>query len=152
MSKTCCIIGEKELINSQEERARNYLMNEVDFRIFNGYTHFLISSTTDTDILAAEILTALKQKYKEIKLEIVFSNKADICFAPDEIKLNLPSFDYAYKIEGKYNNSSLKECYQYIINNSDIIIVIWNGKIDSEIGKQINCAKSKDKKVLARIV
>ena len=62
---------EKELINSQEERARNYLMNEVDFRIFNGYTHFLISSTTDTDILAAEILTALKQKYKYCFFHII---------------------------------------------------------------------------------
>lgn len=155
--KTCCFTGHRpqklgygensiqcdELKNKLLELIRELIEKE-------GVTHFISGVALGVDTYAAEIVLSLKAQYPYITLE---------CAIPCEtqaIKWNERDRDIYYDILSKCDKETLlqqkytADCMQrrneYMVDNSDFVIAVWNGK-PSGTGNTVKYAKKKNKVV-----
>lgn len=159
--KVCSFTGHRPQnlpfgFNEEDERCvllKEIILGKVEMLItqFN-VTHFISGMAIGIDIFAAEIVLSLKEKYPHIKLE---------CAIPCEtqsIKWSEPLRDRYYDILSKCDKETLlqtrytKDCMQkrnqYMVDNSDFIIAVWNDKA-SGTGYTVRYAESKGKTVIA---
>lgn len=126
-----------------EELIKNLIEKE-------GVPHFISGVDLGVDTYAAEIVLKLKTQYPYITLE---------CAIPCEtqaIKWNERDGDIYYEILSKCDKETLLQqkntanCMQrrneYMIDNSDFIIAVWNGK-PSGTGNTVKCARQNGKSV-----
>lgn len=69
----CCFFASFEKATTTE--IRDILKNEIEKTIKEGYSHFLISVVREIDIITAQILSQLKQRYKYIFVEVLLPSK-----------------------------------------------------------------------------
>lgn len=63
MRKTCCVTGHRDLPAGTEAKPRSELRREVLVAIEDGYTHFISGFAPGTDLVFAEIVVELKDRY-----------------------------------------------------------------------------------------
>lgn len=156
--KTCCFTGHRpqklgygensiqcdELKGRLEELIKNLIEKE-------GVTHFISGVALGVDTYAANIVLNLKAQYPGITLE---------CAIPCEtqaVKWNERDRDIYYDLIAKCDKETLlqqnytSDCMQkrneYMVDNSDYVIAVWNGK-PSGTGNTVKYAKKKNKIVL----
>ena len=105
MGKTCCFSGHRILPDYKKLLPK--LQEETERHIQLGVTHFLNGGAIGFDILAAEVVLSLKQKYN-ISLEMV-----------------LPCLD-----QDKTWNKKNKIRYNYILTNADKVTYLANQYYD----------------------
>jgi len=126
--KTACFSGHRtHKIKNTEDMTAN-LNAILTAAIEQGYTHFISGACAGFDLLAAEAVIALKQKYPHIKLilAVPFPEQADkwaneakqrylrILVASDDMKLVSQSYYRGvYYVRNRFmvDNSSLLICY-----------------------------------------
>ena len=156
--KTCCFTGHRpqklgygensiqcdELKGRLEELIKNLIEKE-------SVTHFISGVALGVDTYAANIVLNLKAQYPGITLE---------CAIPCEtqaVKWNERDRDIYYDLLAKCDKETLlqqnytSDCMQkrneYMVDNSDYVIAVWNGK-PSGTGNTVKYAKKKNKVVL----
>lgn len=137
--KTCCFTGHRpqkleycknsiqcdELNGKLEELIKNLIEKE-------GATHFISGVALGVDTYPANIVLNLKSQYTGITLE---------CAIPCEtqaVKCNERDRDIYYDVLAKCDKETLlqknytSDCMQkrneYMVDNSDYVIAVWNGK------------------------
>lgn len=156
--KTCCFTGHRpqklgygensiqcdELKGRLEELIKSLIEKE-------GVMHFISGVALGVDTYAANIVLNLKAQYPGITLE---------CAIPCEtqaVKWNERDRDIYYDLIAKCDKETLlqqnytSDCMQkrneYMVDNSDYVIAIWNGK-PGGTGNTVKYAKKKNKVVL----
>ncbi len=156
--KTCCFTGHRpqklgygensiqcdELKNKLSELIRELIEKE-------GVTHFISGVALGVDTYAAEIVLSLKAQYTYITLE---------CAIPCEtqaIRWNERDRDIYYDILSKCDKETLlqqkytADCMQrrneYMVDNSDFVIAVWNGQ-PSGTGNAFKYARKSNKRIL----
>lgn len=156
--KTCCFTGHRpqklgygensiqcdELKGRLEELIKNLIEKE-------GVTHFISGVALGVDTYAANIVLNLKAQYPGITLE---------CAIPCEtqaVKWNERDRDIYYDLLAKCDKETLlqqnytSDCMQkrneYMVDNSDYVIAVWNGK-PSGTGNTVKYAQKNKKAVL----
>lgn len=156
--KTCCFTGHRpqklgygensiqcdELKGRLEELIKNLIEKE-------GVTHFISGVALGVDTYAANIVLNLKAQYPGITLE---------CAIPCEtqaVKWNERDRDTYYDLLAKCDKETLlqqnytSDCMQkrneYMVDNSDYVIAVWNGK-PSGTGNTVKYAEKKNKIVI----
>lgn len=156
--KTCCFTGHRpqklgygensiqcdELKSKLEELIKNLIEKE-------GVTHFISGVALGVDTYAANIVLNLKAQYLDITLE---------CAIPCEtqaVKWNERDRDIYYDLLAKCDKETLlqqnytSDCMQkrneYMVDNSDYVIAVWNGK-PSGTGNTVKYARNNKKAVL----
>ena len=156
--KTCCFTGHRpqklgygensiqcdELKGRLEELIKNLIEKE-------GATHFISGVALGVDTYAANIVLNLKAQYPGITLE---------CAIPCEtqaVKWNERDRDIYYDLLAKCDKETLlqqnytSDCMQkrneYMVDNSDYVIAVWNGK-PSGTGNTVKYAQKNKKAVL----
>lgn len=156
--KTCCFTGHRpqklgygensiqcdELKGRLEELIKNLIEKE-------SVTHFISGVALGVDTYAANIVLNLKAQYPGITLE---------CAIPCEtqaVKWNERDRDIYYDLLAKCDKETLlqqnytSDCMQkrneYMVDNSDYVIAVWNGK-PSGTENTVKYANKKNKVVL----
>ncbi len=137
MTVTFC--GHREIEHYLKVKSLLYLYTENLIR--NGATTFLIGSYGDFDLLAAETIHNLKNKYPHIKsINIIpYTNK----------KTNKDLFDECYYPISENTNPkySIIKANEYMVNKSDVLIAYI--KKDTGGAYKTYCyAKRKNKKII----
>ena len=160
MEKKCCFTGHspKPLpfgYNEEEpscKKLKELLSENIERQITeNGVTHFISGMAMGVDIFAAEAVLKLKQKYPQIKLE---------CAIPCETQANkwsegwrnryfdiIRRSDVAKMLQTHYTPDCMMKRNKYMVDNSDVVIAIWNGE-KSGTGNTVNYAMKSGKKVI----
>lgn len=153
----CCVIGNKIKRNTldmhREMMLRSALWDELEKLIYEDYSCFLCGIKEGLEIDMASHLAYLKKvEYQHISLEIVLSRKADT--------QNWDGDYYSKYVDAKsecdkttvispvYCKKAMEMRNRYMIDQSDLVLVIWNGIKKGDIWNAIQYAQSKGKNIL----
>ena len=122
------------------------LYDMLEKAIQNNYTYFISGLALGIDLICAETVLELKKKYPNVKLE------GAIPCANQDARWNEPSkkryakvvnqCDYTNVLSPVYTDDCMNERNKYMVEKSDVVIAIWNGK-PSGTGNTVKFAKDK---------
>lgn len=158
--KVCCFTGHRPQklpfgFNEADERCvslKQKIKEKVEYLIIeHGVMHFIVGMALGVDIYSAEIVLCLREKYPQITLE---------CAIPCEtqcVKWSEPMRDRYFDIVSKcdketmlqthYTNDCMQKRNEYMVNNSDYVIAVWDGK-PSGTGNTVRYAEIKGKTII----
>lgn len=150
MGKACSLFGHRRLFNERE--LREQLKFYIEENIKNGYKIFTVGTHGDFDKLALSVLRELRNIYKDIVIEVVFTSL--IFLTVDKYGFSLAN-NYkdvqtiTYIFEEVYFKKRITYSNQKMIDNSDLIICYVDMKSYRSGAKQtIKYAIKHNKKVL----
>lgn len=135
----CCFTGHRSQklpwkFNEEDNRykqTRKEVKTEIEKAIERGYNHFISGMALGFDIMCAGIVLEMKKKYKNIILECAVPCKGQESKWPEkEQKRYRKIIKQADKIRCVYDyyiDGCMKERNQYMINNSSLVIALFNG-------------------------
>lgn len=160
MEKKCCFTGHRPKslpfgYNEEEalcKKLKELLSESIERQITeNGVTHFISGMAMGVDIYAAEAVLKLREKYPQIKLE---------CAIPCETQANkwsegwrnryfdiIRRSDVAKMLQTHYTPDCMMKRNKYMVDNSDVVIAVWNG-LKSGTGNTVNYAVKSGKNVI----
>ncbi len=113
-------------------------------------THFISGMAIGVDMICAEIVLELSQKYPHITLECAVPCKSQPNKWSDSMKERYCSIlersNKVTIIQEKYTSDCMHKRNRYMIECADIVIAVWDGK-PSGTGYTVNYAKEKGRKV-----
>ena len=140
--KTCCLTGhrpkgfpwdyaDKECIEHKSYLA--LLRKKVVELISEGYTRFISGGALGADSDFAEIVIDLrKSAYPDITLEVaVPCPNQNLKWCEEDkgrYKKICNAADFVNVISEKYTNFCMQKRNEYMVDQSDFVIVVWNGK------------------------
>ena len=137
---TCCFTGHRSQklpwkFNEDDLRykmTRNRVEDEIEKAITKGYNHFISGMAIGFDIMCAEIVLEFKKKYKNIILEceVPCKGQESKWIEKEQIRYRriLKQADKIRCIYDKYVDGCMKERNPYMINNSSLVIALFNGQ------------------------
>ncbi len=138
-SETVCFTGHRSQklpwkFNEQDERCiamRTKTKKLIEEAIKNGYVNFISGMALGFDMICAELVLELKEKYSHIKL---------LCAIPCKTQSNrwhtdqrkryqkiLKQADIKRYISNEYTDTCMHERNDYMLKNSSLIIALYNG-------------------------
>lgn len=126
------------------------LYDMLEKAIQNNYNYFISGLALGIDLICAETVLELKKKYPNVKLE------GAIPCANQDARWNEPSkkryakvvnqCDYTNVLSSVYTDDCMNDRNKYMVEKSDVVIAIWNGK-PSGTGNTVKFAKEKGCKI-----
>lgn len=159
VTHTLCFTGHRPQklpwgYNENDKRCvgvRNRTKIEIENAIKNGYHTFLCGMALGFDMICAELVLELKKKYPHIKLigAIPCKNQSDKWSKLQQNRYGklVKQLDDIRCIYDKYVEGCMLERNDYMLNNSSMVIALYNGK-GGGTGFTIKKAKIKGLKVI----
>lgn len=140
MEKTCCFTGHRplklpfgsdetdercvKLKNTLYAKARELIENE-------GVTKFISGLALGVDTFAAEAVLLLKEEFPEIILEAAIPCEDQPAFWKTSDRTRYYKIaercDISTVLQKKYTNGCMQKRNRYMVDNSDIVIAVWDG-------------------------
>lgn len=139
-SYTACFTGyrpDKCSWGYNEENARcidmrNRAKIAIEEAINNGYHTFLCGMALGFDMICAELVLELKKKYPNIKLIGAIPCKDQYCRWNIKLQARykklVKQLDAVRCIYDKYEDGCMIERNEYMVNNSSLVIALFDGK------------------------
>ena len=123
----------------------------IEKAVINGYTYFISGMALGIDMICAEIVLELKKKYKNVMLECAIpclnQEKKWSLTQQERYRKILHKADVVHYVsETEYTDTCMNDRNNYMVEQSDVVIAVWNGK-PSGTGNTIKMAKNVGKKV-----
>lgn len=152
MKKTCCIIGQSGLTEPQLGTVMDKLLDTVKYLAAQNYTYFITGGSNETELFAALMIIMMKYTNKDLRMELALPCNAMFEFGSNALKGTGIMCDNLSKSQERYDDSCVEKRNQYMLEKSDIILAIWDGKISGKTFDLIKLAKSKEKEVQSIMV
>ena len=130
---------------------KSVMTSIIEKAIINGYTYFISGMALGVDMICAEIVLELKKKYKNVMLECAIpcldQEKKWPLSEQERYKKIIHKADVVHYVsEAKYSGTCMNDRNRYMVEQSDVVIAVWNGK-PSGTGNAIKMARDAGKKV-----
>ena len=139
--------GHREIPAEQIDRIRELLRREILNAIGDGYSHFISGFAAGADLLFADVVAELKERYP-ITLEAAIPYPGRMK-TPDETFQRLIRCCDTVKI---HSDSYFKGCYlrrnRYLVDQSQRVIAVYNGRPTGGTAATVRYAKGKDVRVV----
>ena len=86
MTYTCCFTGHRKIPKEDYGVIRRITRQYVEFLAGNGVTNFLAGGAVGYDLMCALIVLSLKEKFHDIRLEIVLPSPDYDRFFPEQVR------------------------------------------------------------------
>lgn len=118
-----------ELRNGLKDKLTNLIIQAINL----GYVNFITGMAKGSDLLFAECVIEQKQNYPNIKLEgAIPCLNQNSGWTEEEQKIYNNILDKLDKItyvsNSSYSNGCMLKRNKYMVNNSSLLIMIWNGE------------------------
>ena len=114
------------------QRLKILLASLIREKIENGVTHFLSGMALGVDCYAAEIVLELKKEFPSITLEAVIpcANQSSKWSEQQVTRYNkiLEQCDNTTLLQQNYTPDCMAKRNRYMVDHSDCVIAVWNGK------------------------
>ena len=157
---TCCFTGHRPQalpFGFDEQDRRCIRMRFLLWNLLNklitekNVKHFISGMAMGVDQICAEVVLELKARHPEITLECAFPCETQA------IKWSDSQRERYYRIASEcvketmlqhhYTNDCMQNRNKYMVDNSDIVIAVWNGK-PSGTGSTVRYAHEKGKTII----
>lgn len=128
----CCFSGHRpEKLNEQEADIKQWLSEQIDSAIADGYTTFISGCAMGVDIWAAQIVFQKKQQNPSLRLIAAtpwpgFSNKWSIDWQVQYSDL-LKNADLIIPVSNHYHKSVFQQRNEWMVDHSNRVIAYFNG-------------------------
>lgn len=146
--KSCCFTGHRELSQNQVESITFTLYRTINDLVEMGCTHFISGFADGADLLCAEIVTQFKKINSNICLEAAIPHRDRLNYKSEKFKNLLDKCDNVTVLQEKYHKGCFDKRNKYMVDNSDTVVAIWDGRENGGTYNTISYAKSKEKKVI----
>lgn len=126
-SKTCMVIGHREISSDKIEYIKKCLHEEIMNAINDGYNHFISGFAKGTDLYFAEIVAMLKQDYK-ITLEAVLPYRNKINVKDKDVQRLLRFCDIVGVLSETYTPSCFMKRNRFMVRQSCLVIAVYDGR------------------------
>ncbi len=149
----CCVTGhrsqgfpfERGLLSGEKF---NLYINELDKitreLIDKGYNHFITGMAEGADIDFAKSVLCCKEYYDYIKLEAALPLPIEY---KGEREYILQKSDIKTVVSTHYFRGCMQKRNCYMVDKSDLVLAIWNGKESGGTWNTIKYARSKNKEI-----
>lgn len=129
---------------------KNVMFSIIEKAIINGYTYFISGMTLGVDMICAEIVLELKKKYKNVVLECAIpclnQEKKWSSSQQERYRKIFKKADVVHYVsENEYTYNCMNDRNNYMVEQSDVVIAVWNGK-PSGTGNTVKMAVWKENK------
>lgn len=116
-----------------------------------GAINFISGMAIGVDMICAEIVLKLKKEYSHISLECAIPCESQPDKWGESFKQRyyyiLKECDKKTILQKEYTNDCMHKRNEYMVDNSDIVMAVWNGT-KSGTGYTVEYAKKKGRKIL----
>lgn len=158
--KVCCFTGHRPQslpfgFNESDERCvllkRTICEKIISLITQYGVRHFISGMAIGVDMYAAEIVLSLRSEYPDITLECAIPCETQSAKWSASLRERYNSIvsrcDKKTVLQNHYTYDCMYKRNKYMVDNSDFVIAVWNGKV-SGTGKTVRYAESQGKKVI----
>lgn len=158
--KTVCFTGHRpqtitylwDETSAQSLKLKSKLEKAIVYLIENkGVTHFISGMALGVDMIAAEIVLDLKNKYPNITLECAIPCETQASRWTEKYRDRYFSIiemsDKETLLQTHYTADCMLKRNRYMVDNSDYVIAVWNGS-PSGTGKTVLYAKENNKEII----
>ncbi len=129
---------------------KNVMFSIIEKAIINGYTYFISGMTLGVDMICTEIVLELKKKYKNVVLECAIpclnQEKKWSSSQQERYRKIFKKADVVHYVsENEYTYNCMNDRNNYMVEQSDVVIAVWNGK-PSGTGNTVKMAVWKENK------
>jgi len=114
--------------------------------------HFISGMALGVDIWCAEIILRLKKRYRDITLECALPCAAQSRYWSEEQRQRyydiLAYADRVSKISERYHRGCMMERNRYMVDKSEIVLAVWNGKPHGGTYNTLRYAVKKRKRII----
>lgn len=138
--KSCCITGHRPnklpwKYTMEGDKYDNYIKQlslEINYLIYNGYTHFNTGMALGVDMDFADIILWLRdEKQFPITLKCaILCPEQTFKWMPKQIErynLIINRANFKTIVSKRYDFVCMQKRNEYMIDKSDIVIAVWNG-------------------------
>ena len=155
----CCVTGHRpkgfpfsyDLEDSYFLIYLDVLKDTVEELMFEGYDHFISGMADGVDLDFASSVASLSNEFEGIVLEsaLPYPLHTPIDPSEDDIVRNtlVNQSQKITVVSPKYFNGCMQKRNRYMVDNSDMVIAIWNGEKKGGTWNTIQYAISKNKPV-----
>lgn len=152
IDKTCCFTGHRRLNKSQLPEIKNNLTKEIMNLISRDVIYFGTGGALGFDTLAAQTVINLREKYKQIKLILIIPCKGQENkwnYKDQEVYENIKNnADKIVYLSEKYEDGCMLKRNRHMIDNSNFVIVAWDGRKMGGTYYTLNYARKLKKQII----
>lgn len=155
----CCVTGHRPKGFPFERKDNNilymkynvHLYHEIEKLICAGYTEFVTGMADGADLDFAECVLLLKNNDNEITLEAALPYPIKAPKRSTEYNENrdfiLSKCDKICNVSTYFHRGCMQKRNQYMVDKSDLVLAIWNGKTIGGTWNTIKYAQSQGKPI-----
>ena len=146
MGKTCCVTGHRDLPAGAETKIRSELRREVLVAIEDGYTHFISGFASGADLMFAEIVVGLKDRYP-ITLEAAIPYPGRMKTPDETFQRLIGSCDVIKVHSERYFKGCFVRRNRYMVDASQRVIAVYDGRETGGTAATVRYAKRCGRKI-----
>lgn len=146
--KTCCFTGRRRLTQEQVIKAAHDLSWTIDDLIKNGYTHFISGVADGIDLLAARIVLEFRKSNKNLSLQAAVPYRNRLNSHDGYFQYIIKSCSKITVTSEQYNQGCFSKRNKFMVDNSDLVVAVWDGVKSGGTYNTIMYAKSQGKQVI----
>lgn len=145
--KTCCVTGHRDLPPEKIRYVEEMLRQKVQYAIKNGHIRFLSGFADGTDLLFASIIADKKKEYPDIQLEAVIPYRGRLKTKNTDFQTLLKYCDQITVVNEEYKPSCYMLRNQYMVDKSQMVIAVYDGRNNGGTLATIQYAKKLHKNI-----
>ncbi len=128
--KTCCVTGHRDVPQKEINHIKAELRREVDRAVSDGFTRFISGFTDGVDQYFAEIVLELKKANPALELVAVlpYRKRLDNLMGKGKTYEMLEACADVIVIREEYQPSVYSHRNRYMVEHSDRVIVVYDGR------------------------
>lgn len=145
-TKTCCVTGHRELDPLKIEPIKKALRNAIMEAIKDGYTHFISGFAEGVDLYFADIVAELKEEH-DLFLEAAIPYRNRIKTKDKDFQRLITQCNAVGIHSEEYSPSCYLICNRFMVQSSDLIIAVYDGREKGGTLSTMRYAHSLEKEV-----
>ena len=135
--KTCCVTGHRDLPQNEINKVKAALEHEIDAAVTDGFTCFMSGFADGVDQYFAELVLERKQTNPALELIAVipYCKRLDSLNKKTRTRELLEACADVVVIQEKYLPSVYSHRNRYMVEHSDRVIAVYDGREKRRYGK-----------------
>ncbi len=147
IEKNCCVTGHREIPENRIDYVKQELQKQVVSAIEEGYTRFLCGFAEGADLLFAAVVAEEQKKRPELRLEAAIPYAGRLKTKNQRFHELLLCCSDVKVICEKYTPSCFMQRNRYMIDQSERVLAVYDGRDYGGTYHTINYARSLEKDI-----
>lgn len=145
--KTCCVTGNRYIEEKKVKTTRNEITLAVMSAIFKDCKKFISGFSYGVDLIFADVVLELKQKYTDISLHAEIPYRKRLFTSDEKFQKLIEQCSSIYITSENYYKGCFGKRNKEMIEKSDLLIAVYDKSAKDSTKFNINYAKKLNKEI-----